>query len=320
MFLFNYKYDIVSCTIQPTYKYVLGILLCLGGMISYFPQYYSLIKSKQKEGISEISLFVLNIGSVCLTFNAFILNWDKFKCYNDCSFWLCTANLLSVIQIAVGWVMVFPLYLIFIRYKIRESNQRIIYDLIYIFIYVLFFLVMIIAGLSEKIKNNNLFFSVSAFVLGGIISPCCSCLVWIPQIITLLKTQRQGNLSLVMFIIQTPGNVFIIVFQILYHQNLTTWFTYIILLIEQLSIVIILLVFKYREYRSDIVDIIPNEYGGYPQMNLNDWDDLDQLDQLDQMDPMEYLDDSDQWENPEYLHDFHDINKYENNKYENSYI
>ena len=260
-FISNFSFpNYNTCTSEPIYSYVLGILLCIGGMISYFPQYYSLIKSKEHKGISELSLFILNIGSACLTANAFILNWYKFECYNHCSFWICSANLLSMFQIMVGWIMVFPLYLIFIRYKIRNSERRVIYDIIYVFIYILFILIMIIVGLTEKYKENTPFFKISAWVLGGIISPMCSCIVWIPQIIDLIRTQKQGNLSLSMFIMQTPGNAIIIVFQILYHQNFTTWGTYVVSLIEQGMIVIILLIFKYRNRNNiKILDIENND-------------------------------------------------------------
>lgn len=253
------------CHTQPVYSYVLGILLCIGGMVSYFPQYYSLIKSKQHRGISELSLFILNIGSACLSANAFILNWFKFECYSHCSFWLCTANLLSMFQITVGWVMVFPLYLIFLRYKIRDSESRVAYDLVYMFIYVVFILVMVIVGLSEKLESSDSdsFFQISAWILGGVISPICSCIVWIPQIVKLIRTKDPGNLSLAMFIMQTPGNAIIIVFQIMYHQNFTTWGTYVVMLVEQGMIVVILLVLKWKRrdgvnYHSDLLDYDPD--------------------------------------------------------------
>lgn len=232
-----------GCNIQPIYTYVLGILLCIGGTITYFPQYYSLIKSKHSKGISELSLFILNIGSACLAANSFILNWFKFQCYSNCSFWLCTANLLSLFQIIIGWIVVFPLYLIFVRYKIKHSENRILYDLVYFIVYTVFILIMILVGLFEKVKDNIEFFQISAYSL-GIISMICTCIVWMPQIIKLIRTKEQGNLSLLMFILQTPGNILIIFFQLLYHQSITTWGTYAISFAEQLTIVIILLILK----------------------------------------------------------------------------
>jgi len=240
-----------SCQEEPVFTYVLGIILCIGGMVSYFPQYYCLVKTRQNKGISELSLLLLNIGSACLAANSFILNWGKFECYQHCNFWLCSADLLSILQIMVGWIMVLPLYLIFIRYKIINSERRIIYDLGYVAIYIMFILIMIIVGLSEKLSpgDSRKFFNISAKVL-GIISAICSCIVWLPQIIKLIRTKKQGNLSLLMFIIQTPGNAIIIIFQILYHQNWTTWFNYVITLAEQGTIVVILLIIRYKNRRQ----------------------------------------------------------------------
>lgn len=246
-----------NCEIEPVYSYVLGILLCIGGMISYFPQYYSLIKAKQSKGISETSLFILNIGSACLAANSVVLNWSKFSCYNQCNSLICTANLLSMIQILVGWIMVFPLYLIFLRYKIKNSDRKIIYDLIYILIYLLFITIVGTIGLTEKMNGAQHFFIISAWILGGIISPICSCIVWIPQIIKLIRTREQGNLSLPMFIMQTPGSVVVMVFQILYHQDWTTWITYVITFVEQGIIVIILIVLKF--YPNTVTEINVDE-------------------------------------------------------------
>ena len=160
-------------------------------------------------------------------------------------------------QIMVGWIIVFPLYLIFVRYKIKNSERRIIHDIVYISIYILFILVMIIVGLTEKLSSENSikFFVISANIL-GIVSAICSCIVWLPQIIKLIRTRKQGNLSLLMFIMQTPGNAVIIVFQILYHQNWTTWITYVITLVEQATIVVILLIFKFRDRNKDEMDLV----------------------------------------------------------------
>lgn len=244
----EWNYGGYTCQGEPLFSYILGIVLCIGGTISYLPQYYSLIKTKQHKGISELSLLLLNIGSACLAANSFILNWWKFGCYQHCNFWLCSANLLSLFQIMVGWIMVFPLYLIFIRYKMKNSERRMRYDIVYISIYVLFVLVMVIVGLAEKLSpgDSREFFNITAKIL-GIISAICSCIVWLPQIIKLIRTRKQGNLSLLMFIMQTPGNAVIIIFQILYRQNWTTWFSYVVTLVEQSTIVVILLVFKCRD-------------------------------------------------------------------------
>ncbi len=238
-----------SCESEPNSNIILGVLLCIGGIVSYIPQIYSLVKTKQSKGISEMSLLILCVGSSMLTGNTVILNWWKFDCYNYCTFWICTGRLLSLVQICISWFMVIPLYLIFLRYKIKESDRRAIYDLKYIFIYVVSLLLIIIIGIYEKKSNNNTFFQISGRVL-GILSAACSCIVWLPQIVELISSKEPGNLSLLMFIMQSPGNIVIILLQILYKQNWTTWVTYVVTFIEQTIIVILLLIYKYKTYNN----------------------------------------------------------------------
>jgi len=286
-----------DCTPQPIYTYILGIFLCIGGIVSYIPQYYYLIKTKQHKGISEFSLFLLNIGSFFLFGNSLILNWWKFGCYGNCSDALCTANLESVFQIGVGCIVPFPLYLLFIKYKYtnlttvydydpddldrvndnlesgdlnlstQEENiivihndnnndnlNRRVYIVLYIGIYIIFAMLMIIVGLVEKYENpdNWLFFHILAKIF-GVMGAICFSIVWIPQIVELIRTQEQGTLSLAMFIIQGPGNGVIITFQILYHQDWSTWIAYVITLVEQLLIIVILLIFKCRQRHRIII-------------------------------------------------------------------
>lgn len=244
-------FDAINCQSEPLYSYILGLCLCVAGVLSYLPQYYSLIKSGQTDGISEISLLILNIGSATLFANSFILNFYKLDCYDNCSFLLCSANLLPVFQILIGWVAVLPLYLIFVRLKIKNSRKKLLSDVRFILTYMVFVFIMLIFGLIEKIYfNNTKFFQIAAYTL-GIISALCSCIVWLPQIYTLIKTKESGNLSLLMFCLQTPGNIMIIILQILYRQNWSTWITYLVLLVEQGTIVIILIIYKIKENKNE---------------------------------------------------------------------
>ena len=236
----------------------MAIAICVGGTISYLPQYYSMITSKQIKGISEISLLIMNIAGATLAANAFILNYWRFQCYQNCSFWICTGRLLSLFQIFIGWLVVVPLYFIFIRFKIRGSQKRILSDIRYIMTYLIFVGVMILIGLVDKAVDNNssIFFRVAATIL-GILSAICSAIIWIPQIVKLIKTQNPHGLSLLMFFLQTPGNILIIILQILYKQDWTTWISYVVLFAEQLAIIIILLVLKWRN-RNNIDAVIIN--------------------------------------------------------------
>lgn len=233
------------CAAEPIAVYILGAILCLG-FVSYLPQYYEILKRKNIDGLSEPSLLILNLSTATLAGNSLILNYGKFKCYADCSFWICTGDLLPLWQITIAWLAVIPLYCIYIRFKMRQS-ERFCYDTSWFLSYMITMILMIIFATNyyEFSRDSSIFFEWLAYIL-GLISALCSIIVWIPQIIKLIRTGEANGLSLLMFCLQTPGNAMIIILQIIYKQNWTSWIGYVILFVEQLIIVIILIVFKYR--------------------------------------------------------------------------
>jgi uncharacterized protein with PQ loop repeat len=226
---------------EPIYAYVLGVFLCIGITASYIPQYISLLKNRSSRGISEMSLFILNISAACLTGNAFILNFWKFDCYNNCSFWQCSGNLLSFYQILCSWLCVLPIYFIYVHFKIKDSTRHILISAGYLITYILVVVLVVMVGLiyrhQDPIKTE--FFLISANFF-GVLAAITSCIVWVPQLIQLYKTKDQGSLSLTMFIMQIPGNVLIIGLQLLYNQEWSTWAAYVVQLIEQSLIVVLI--------------------------------------------------------------------------------
>lgn len=230
---------------------LIGIGVCLGGIIGYIPQFYNIIKYDSVHGISEISLVLANIGLMCLTMNSLIYSWAYF--FND---WV---NLLPFISIAISWLMIFIYYIIFITYKIQNkhkplssnslisspSTKRLLYGLHYAITYLLFIIFVVALSLGEKIQGNMTFFIIFANIL-GYTSAVLNSLVYLPQIYTLWKNKSSGNLSLLMYLIQTPGNVIIIIFQaILYSAPISTWITYVIILLEQSLILFLILYYNY---------------------------------------------------------------------------
>ncbi len=232
---------------------ILGIVLCIGGTVTYIPQLYSIIKAKTIKGINELSLILLNIGGCCLALNSIIFNWQKWQCYNQCNFWACSAGMLPFFQILMGWIMVLIFYLVFMKYKIRNTQSRVIRVISYFVVYLLFVLIVIMLALIEKFGNHGpsqqYFFDIFAQIL-GYISAACSGIVWLPQIYTLWRNNERGTLSPLMFIFQTPGNIVIIIFQaVLFNQSISTWITYLITCIEQ-TIILGLIIYYYIRDRN----------------------------------------------------------------------
>jgi uncharacterized protein with PQ loop repeat len=100
-------------------------------------------------------------------------------------------------------------------------------------------------------QNNRYFFRIFQEVL-GISSAILNGVVYLPQIFTLLKNKDGGSNSILMYAIQTPGNLVIIFYQaIMFQAPISTWLTFVIVFCQQLIILIILLFFYFRRRRED---------------------------------------------------------------------
>ena len=258
-----------TCEFTSILKLIVGILLCIGATVSYIPQFYVIFKSKTVDGLSEPSIVLLNIGNFCLTLNSIIFNWHKWSCFEKCNIWVCTGQLLPFYQILMGWLMVFVFYLIFMKYKIRNTEDKIIGVVFYLLVYIAFIAIAIIIAISEKLDNSGT--SQTAFFNGfaqamGYMSAICSAIVWLPQIYTLLKTKRTGNVSPWMFALQAPGNIIIIIFQaVLYKQPVSTWITYVVCCVEQTIILCIVVIYAIRDrrFKQKFIKIVDDESGYY---------------------------------------------------------
>ena len=219
---------------------LVGSLICLGSILSYVPQFYNIIKYESVIGISEMSLVLMNIGLMCLTMNSLIFSWQYFSPPDF-------QNLFPFFQIALSWVMVLIYYLIFITYKFKKKKEkRLLYGLHYAVPYLVFTIFIVALSLGEKLEGHNSFFHLFANIL-GYTSAVLNCLVFLPQIYKIYQNKSRGNISVLMYVLQTPGNLIIIVFQaVLYSSPVSTWITYVVVLIEQVIILIMIAYYHYR--------------------------------------------------------------------------
>ena len=224
---------------------ILGVGISIGGVATYIPQFYNIIKNSSVEGISELSLIVLNLGMMCLSMNSLIYSWNYFFC--DCLY-----NLLPFITILISWLVVLIYYIIFLVYKMKDYKKLISPTLSYAITYLLFIFFVIFLALGEKIEKHNNFLLIYADIL-GIASSVANGLAYIPQIYILLKNQKNGNLSLLMYIFQTGGDIIILIFQaIVFKSPMSTWVTYVVVLAEQLVILILMIIFYKNDNNREI--------------------------------------------------------------------
>ena len=226
---------------------LLGIGIGLGSLASNIPQLYNIIKYKNVEGISEASLILMNLSMACLTMNSLIFNWNNFFCLPNCF-----EEIFPFLTISLSWIVVLIYYIVFVIYKFHNYERCFISALNYAITYILFLILMIGLALGEKLEENNKFFHLYAQIL-GVCSAFFNGFVYIPQIYLLLKNGKNGNLSLLTYLIQTPGNLLIIIYQaIIFLQPWTIWITYLVCLVEQ-SIILIVMIYNniYSEEKEE---------------------------------------------------------------------
>lgn len=114
-------------------------------------------------------------------------------------------------------------------------------------IYVLFILIIIIISVLQKTINQNSNFFIGFAYAMGIISSIASCVMWLPQIIHLIRKKEDEGLSILMFILQAPGSIIVVIFQaVIYQQPVITWMPYAINAIEQFIVIGLLIWIKIR--------------------------------------------------------------------------
>ena len=229
----------------------IGISLAVGTVASYVPQFHNIVKSQSVKSISELSLILLNLASMFLTVNLLIFSWDVFSCSPFTA--ECFSALLPFLDVTISWLINLIYYLIFITFKIKNREKRCISGLQYSIVYLLFAIIIIILSLTEKMQNNRAFFRIYQEVL-GIASAVLNGLVYLPQIITLLKNKEIGSNSIIMYALQTPGNLLIIFYQaIMFRAPISTWLTFVIVFCQQLIILIILLYLHFKKKREALL-------------------------------------------------------------------
>jgi uncharacterized protein with PQ loop repeat len=198
-----------------------GILIILGTIISFLPQYYKIIKNRSVTGISHWTQGLNNMSAFCAFFGSFMLDYYLFKC---CKHGHCGNILLPMIQLLFSWVCPLINYVIYIRY-FKSNNTKYSYKVYGFFsFYIVIFLVcatltsvVLVARWSSWEKHAILFGR-----LLNITSVCITAFVWLPQIIDIYRNKKVGSLSLISLAIQSPGSLIVFIYQFV--ANKSSWY------------------------------------------------------------------------------------------------
>jgi len=241
----------------------MGVFLITGITVSYIPQYIAIIKVRSSDGLSYPTLALAFLSGLLTLINTGILNWNpKLMCCSIRSVSDCLAFNLPVIQLFIGPLCLFFLYIVFLRYfsfhpntaQTREDKRKefrqatVVFALIFLAAIVL----SIVAGVLYYDVGVSSDHMVTYAQACGVMSSIAIVVQWVPQIYTVYKLKSPGSLSILMLLMQIPGAILVVIFlAVLNHEDFTTWSPYVVTFIQQVILVVMCVIYMRRPKKED---------------------------------------------------------------------
>lgn len=247
----------------------LGVILTAGGVISYVPQHVALIRSKSVEGISWVWLFLNCLASFCQLVNVIVLRWDQLLCCNVVSFGGCQTILLGVYQVGAAILNLYPMFTFYV-YLVRSGDDQISLPAwllricaclrkakttrwsrysYFVFSFAIVLPLSVIAAVLTNLTGKSAA-SVSFGVAMGALASAVTLIMWLPQVVYTFRARSGGSLSIVMLLIQMPGNLGNAFFQAIVEQTgVSTFGPYLVSALAQLTLILMIVYFYFRGRR-----------------------------------------------------------------------
>ena len=236
-----------------------GAFIISAILLTYFPQYYKIVKNKSTEGISYFFLLLGNLSNFTNFFGSLLLNYQIIDCCSYISIGKCFNLLLPIYQMFTPWISIYILFIIFLIYDSSDGNE---YKKAFIYFSLFTFFGVILLGIIGLIliihfqtmhNHVNLFGNVL-----NIISTITCIFTYLPQIIKTYKLKKLGNLSLISLAFQAPGSLIVFFYQtLLVHAPMTIGIPYLFSGLLQTTL-FILSYYYYKQEKKLNIDVLIN--------------------------------------------------------------
>ncbi|KAL0094596.1 hypothetical protein J3Q64DRAFT_1714987 [Phycomyces blakesleeanus] len=262
----------------------ISIFLCIGLVISYLPQHARIIINKTSDGFSAWFLLLGVISSTSSLLNIILLQWDAIVCCHSLSTGACVEGLMGVNQIFLQWAMFCTIFVLFLLYfpenkkhgahmpsslhldlpsKIKppisaEWKVSLIVAAVttghFVISVIISVLLLVLVGGPENWQTDLW----AGFL--GVFSMILATFQYLPQIWKTWKRKSVGALSIPMMCLQTPGSaLFVYSLATRPGTNWTAWITYLITGLLQGSLLILCIVWHFRNKRLGLSDLQTQE-------------------------------------------------------------
>ena len=239
---------------------IVGSIIVIGSSISIIPQMVNIVKNKTSFGLNPLTIFVSSFSQFILVTNVVSLHDFDFVGFLQFPFARVIPRFLTFMVTFVLWYfyLVIPfLNMIFLDLKLRmkRDNEQIRREKFFarftaVFLPIsasIFILIFLIMGTS---KGFNSVLVQGYGGMCGTIATIIGFAQYIPQMITTIKFEDPGSLSLLLLFIQAPGGVANALFMwIGQGDHWTTWISILSASIQQFILIFIILFFKVKKWR-----------------------------------------------------------------------
>lgn len=230
-------------------NFVFLVLITLGIIVSYLPQYRRICIKKTSEGLSTNFLFLGSCSSI-FTLTNIILVSSKARhcCYiGALNFFNCLNSQLNLIQIGIQCtcaILILVFVLVETRYSIKQDKEEYAKIVIVGNFVALHGVLSIIEVFIGLISSHTILITIAQ--INGILSALLTMMKYVPQIITTYRLKHPGTLSIGMMCIQTPGGlIFTMTLFFTKGSHWSSWVSYLVAALLQGTLLLLCIYYEY---------------------------------------------------------------------------
>eukprot|EP00126_Sphaerothecum_destruens_P003604 Sdes_comp17370_c0_seq1m6578 len=252
------RFDCLFPDDPTTLNVTVGVVILVGILLSYVPQYIYIIRRKKSDGISPWFLLLGALGSFCSLSNEIILGWRELYCCQEWGAVLCGKNLIKLLQLVAQWVsqgVVFFLFMIYFNNREERGQEWRLSKRLLILLFGFYAThIAIHTFLAVRFGQFSFYLRDYANIL-GLFSLILVHIQYIPQLITTYRRKSHGSLSMATLAIQCPGAYLWCFFLATGDEHhISTWFPFFTAATFQLALfaLCVYLYIKYPEKRASV--------------------------------------------------------------------
>lgn len=273
--------DKARCSVfegASTINFVFLLLITVGIIISYLPQYRRIYIKRTSEGLSTNFLLLGSSSSIFTVTNIILVSSRaRHCCYvGALSFFDCVNSQLNLFQIGTQCtcaILILVFVLMLTRYSIKQDKEeyvRIVKVGKLVGLHAVVSMIQIAIGFIGRPKVLTTIANIN-----GLLSALLTMMKYVPQIHTTYKLKHPGTLSIGMMCIQTPGGfVFTMTLFFTKGSHWSSWVSYCVAAVLQGTLLGLCIYYEY--FRNDGVTaelLERQEVERYVHENLQDLDD-----------------------------------------------